>query len=735
MCTAPVIPPPGTAQPGITPQAVALILLNFEGAGDTLACLEALAAMPDAPGRVIVVDNGSQDDSAPAIRAWLDAHGAPLHGELLPLPENRGYAAGNNAGIRRALEDSGIAAFWLLNNDTEPQPGALAALCDAVTHGAAMAGSSLVYAHATDLLQCAAGYSLNAFFGTTAAIYGKKPLHTAACNTFSPGDSSPLGTPPAAGGFEIPQTPSTGVAREASRSAHPSQGPRRLDYICGASLLVRRDVVETIGLLAEEYFLYYEDAEYGLRAKRAGYALAWASGSIVRHKEGGATGAATQTASRDFQRPESVDYLSLRNRIWLMRNYFPLALPVAIAGYLGVACNRIRRGQGNRLRLVFRALRDGLAGRMGQPPDMNAASVLFITARADFGGGPEHLWQLLRHLPGDIVPHVACPRDYPYHDRFSELVGAGNMAEIPHRKFTLAALLRLRRFCKKNGITVLHSHGKGAGLYSRLLTLLTGIPCVHTFHGVHMDAYGPLKRRLYRLYERWASWITTAGIAVSWGEKQRILHEGLMPETTLRCIPNGVPIPEEPIAESAETPYRVVSLSRFDFQKNSAFLVDVLEALHRCGRMREFQFDLIGDGVEKNDIMRLAVQRGVTPCMRFIEATLTPHTYFVGAFCYISSSRWEGMPLGVLEAMAHGLPPVASDVVGNRDAVVHEGTGLLYPQGDSVAAAAALCRLADDAALKKTLGEKARTFVRQHHDVRQMVLHIAALLRQARQPV
>ena len=740
MDTAPANSSPQTASrhnppAGCSPGNVALVLLNFQGAHDTLACLQAVAAMPDKPGRVVVVDNGSRDDSPAALTAWISARGGALNAEFLPLPENSGYAAGNNAGIRRALEDPRVAAVWILNNDTEPQPGALDALCRALDENrAGLAGSTLVYAHAPDTVQCAGGHAVNRFSGATTALHGNKPLQ--AVQAEQTGTRGAL--PGASGGLF-----------EGLFLLYRFYNINKYSYICGASLLARREVVERIGLLAEEYFLYYEDAEYSLRAARAGYPLAWARDSLVRHKEGGSTGAETSAGKRGFQRPESVDYLSLRNRIHLVAAYFPLSLPVAVAGYAGVMLNRVRRGQAGRIPLVLRALRDGLAGRMGPPPaDITAAvsakgtkhrggasepgcaqAVLFITARADFGGGPEHLWQLLRHLPGDIAAHVACPREFPYYDRFSEIVTGANMAEIPHRKFTFAAFFSLRRFCREHRISVLHSHGKGAGLYSRLLTLATGIPCVHTFHGVHVAEYGPLKRRVYRVYERAASWVTRAGIAVSEGEKQRIVQEGLMCPAKLRCIPNGVSVPDEAATGCAGPPYRVVSLSRFDYQKNSAFLVRVLEALRDAGRADDFLFELIGDGVERHDIRALAEESGVAPRMRFIGATSTPHTYFSGAFCYISSSRWEGMPLGVLEAMAHGLPPVASDVVGNRDAVVHGETGLLYPQGDAEAAAAALCCIADDATLRKSLGEKARSFVQQRHDVRHMAVRTAVMLR------
>ena len=356
-------------------------------------------------------------------------------------------------------------------------------------------------------------------------------------------------------------------------------------------------------------------------------------------------------------------------------------------------------------------------------------SILFLTLRADFGGGPEHLWQLLRRLPDGVRARVACPRDYPYYERYCEHLGRENVFVLPHRKFRLSALWRLRAFCRKRGVAVLHSHGKGAGVYSRLLAFLTGLPCAHTFHGVHTAQYGPAKKRLYRLYERGMALFTDAGIAVSEGERRQILAQGLFPDNKLRLIENGVNIPAEVTPPAAAAPCTVVSMSRFDYQKNSEFLIDILESLRRSGRLADFRIVAVGDGKGRSGLEALAQERGLADSLYCAGASPNPNVFFAGALCCLSTSRWEGMPLAVLEAMAHGLPAVVTDVVGNRDAVRHGETGFLYPEGDAEATAAALCRLADEPDLRRTLGEQAKEYVRRRHDARKMTDRTLELLR------
>ena len=131
--------------------------------------------------------------------------------------------------------------------------------------------------------------------------------------------------------------------------------------------MIRSNVLQAEVFLPEEYFLYYEDTDFGLSCAQQGYSLGWAPDSIVYHKEGGSTGAESAGGGRAFNRPAWVDYLSLRNRMYMMRKHYPWALPVVAASYLGVMLNRIKRGQANRIPLIFRAAWDGLRGHMGKP--------------------------------------------------------------------------------------------------------------------------------------------------------------------------------------------------------------------------------------------------------------------------------------------------------------------------------------------------------------------------------
>lgn len=324
--------------------------------------------------------------------------------------------------------------------------------------------------------------------------------------------------------------------------------------------------------------------------------------------------------------------------------------------------------------------------------------VLYISARADWGGGPEHLYQLIRHAPNDLHAIVACPDEPPYFSKISLLPSVCRMVPIPHRAFSISALFELCKTVRCEGVKVVHSHGKGAGLYSRLIAFFIGVPCVHTFHGVHVGSYGKLKRFLYNIYERLAARFTVRGIAVSEGEGALLAQLGYIPPKRLAVIPNGVALPETQ-AHRPHAPGRVdvVTISRFDFQKNSEFLINVIRHLESRNALGIFRFVFIGTGKSRSSMQKEIAERWGEDVALFVGTTSEPGRYLEAGFCYFSSARWEGLPLAVLEAMSYGLPVVASRVVGNEDAV--SGNGLLFDLANPEQAAESLLDLYNDKGL------------------------------------
>jgi GT2 family glycosyltransferase len=216
--------------------AVSCIVLNWNGGEDTIECLNALQESTYPGLTVIVVDNGSTDDSVTRIGS--------SHPDLLLLKsgKNLGFAGGNNIGIRYALAH-GADFIWLLNNDTKPAPGALTALvAKALTdHRIGAVASICYYADEPSRVQAWAGSRVNLNIGYV----------------------------------------------------HLSTEPHEDDWfhsLNGTSMLVSRNALEAVGLLDEDFFLYWEDTEFSLRLRKKGWRIAAAPDSMVLHKVNASTG-------------------------------------------------------------------------------------------------------------------------------------------------------------------------------------------------------------------------------------------------------------------------------------------------------------------------------------------------------------------------------------------------------------------------------------------------------------
>lgn len=338
---------PPTVGKFLCAQECAVILVHYNNASDTLACLRSLRDLNTPPAHILVVDNHSCQKELDALRnGWCQLCGeedgfeestsevmdavVPLPSRLLlTLPQNAGFAGGNNAALCLIQRNTCDKAVWLLNNDTEVDPAALDALCARlnIKPDAGACGATIVYADNPNKVQSAGG--------------GYCCLWTGQTRSFGEGQSL------------------TYIISLSERDVAEKESD--LQYLSGASCLVRRETLEQVGLLPEDYFLYYEDVLFSWNILQTGFSLAWAKDSIVFHKEGGSTKA------NAFYKPVAIDYLSIRNRVALIRQCRPWALSVTLASMVGVCYRRLRRGQVDRLKVIAKAIWDGLCGRMGPP--------------------------------------------------------------------------------------------------------------------------------------------------------------------------------------------------------------------------------------------------------------------------------------------------------------------------------------------------------------------------------
>lgn len=238
---------------------VLTILLNWRSAEMTVQALAAaVVAMQGVEGGITVVDNNSGDGSEERLRAEVSARGWGDRVRVVQAGVNGGFGAGNNVGIRAGLPDGPPDFVYILNSDAFPAPDAIRILRDhLLTHPATgFAGS---YIHGTD-----------------------GAPHTT-CFRF-PGIAS-----------EFEGAARTGpVSRLLRRHIVPmdipASGVMRVDWLAGASLMMRQSVLDDIGLFDEGYFLYFEETDLCLRAARAGWPTDYLRASEVAHVGSASTG-------------------------------------------------------------------------------------------------------------------------------------------------------------------------------------------------------------------------------------------------------------------------------------------------------------------------------------------------------------------------------------------------------------------------------------------------------------
>ncbi len=231
-----------------------IIVLNYNRKGDTLECLDSLFRMDYPNYKVLVVDNASSDGTADAVRkAYPGA-------EVLENEKNLMYAGGNNEGIRFALA-RGAEWVLLLNNDTVVDRRLLPEMLDAADTrpDAGVIGPMIYYYSSRGAAIAEAGLPAHETIWYAGGIV-KLWMGLTAHRGIREVDSGRYG--------RVEET----------------------DYVTGCAMLISRACLEKVGLLDTSYGMYAEDADFSLRARRAGFRLVFAPGGKVRHKISMSTG-------------------------------------------------------------------------------------------------------------------------------------------------------------------------------------------------------------------------------------------------------------------------------------------------------------------------------------------------------------------------------------------------------------------------------------------------------------
>jgi len=311
-----------------------VVIVNWKRASDTCACIASLEQTSGIEWLALVCENGSPDDSAIELQSFLaKRYSERVRSTTVPQvfdyyaeddtiprvtlvlsPSNLGFAGGNNLVYSHAPVGAEAEFVWFLNNDTEVEPDTLPKMVERMRQDSSIGicGSTIVYAHDRKTVQAFGG----------AAYY-----------------------------------PWSGRVREIGRgkawpcAVDANAVELHMRYVSGASMLVTNKFINQVGLMCEDYFLYYEEIDWAERARKAGFRLGYAPQAVVFHKEGAVLG-----SGKSAHRSALAEYYGVLGRLAITRRYFPLALPTVYLSTLLQVFRRCIQGRFSRARMMLAVL-------------------------------------------------------------------------------------------------------------------------------------------------------------------------------------------------------------------------------------------------------------------------------------------------------------------------------------------------------------------------------------------
>jgi len=311
--------------------------------------------------------------------------------------------------------------------------------------------------------------------------------------------------------------------------------------------------------------------------------------------------------------------------------------------------------------------------------------------------------------------------------RIQALRTQGVQVELVSNWLHARTVWELRRIIRAWQPDTVFAHGFSEHIWGRQAAIAEGVP--HIFHVEHSARERYTPRRLRQALALAAH--TQASIGVSEGVRDSLIERGF-PAAQCLAIPNGIALerwPNSLLPSDWHTrAAQIVMAARFARQKDHPTLLRALALLRTRGLTPALHLAGSGSYWRLLAIRSLAHQLGIQQQVHFLGNIPHLPQQLAASRIFVLSTRWEGMPLALVEAMAAGCACIASDVVGVREIIHHGHTGLLVPPGDVTALADALGHLLCDSAYAKQLGLAARARAMTSHGRDVMLQRYCALL-------
>lgn len=352
-------------------------------------------------------------------------------------------------------------------------------------------------------------------------------------------------------------------------------------------------------------------------------------------------------------------------------------------------------------------------------------NVLFIIDSFEQGGSERQALQLLRqlHASGECRVHLACLQDRGSLRHDADQLGLGEINEYPLTSFYdlnfAKQIRRLVRFIRKNKIDVVHTHCFYTNIFGMAGAFLAGVPARVTSKGETDGFRTPMQKRAERISFRLAHRVIANCLVV----QNQLIREGLHPAKIIQHY-NGLDLERLKLQPSVR---REDALAMFDLPEQPArrFVSIVANLrnpvkdhpmfLRAAARVRaavpDAAFVVAGEGELMPALRELAQQIGIQRDVFFIGRCDDVASLLFASHVGVLSSKAEGFANAILEYMAAGLPVVATDVGGVREAIVEGETGYIVPAGDDEKMAAQIIQVLSDDDKARAMGERGKMIV------------------------
>jgi glycosyltransferase involved in cell wall biosynthesis len=353
------------------------------------------------------------------------------------------------------------------------------------------------------------------------------------------------------------------------------------------------------------------------------------------------------------------------------------------------------------------------------------------------GGGPEHLYQLSKRLNQKKWNIIICTlKDGPYWDKFNSI--GIKTYNLVFRRLLLTTPFKLFCILKKEKPDIIHTHGKGPGLYGRIIGKILNTPVIHTYHGFEYKSLSLLKQWLHLLVENFLALITTHHIFVSNGERDRARVIKFLDEENSTVIHNGVDyedienlyIERDSILQSIgylswKNNILIGTISRLSPEKG---IINLLLAFHQTlQKKNNLRLIIVGGYPEEHKNYYLRINQLIE------EKNLSKHVCILGyrgdalkilkcLDIYVSASLSEGLPISILEALASKIPTVATNISGNKDILCNSVFGLLVEKNSVDCLAEGIVKITELSQTEKDfITRNAHNRIKSHFSANEMV--------------